>query len=246
MRTGPLARRRRTPAFEVANPRVSLLALGDGPIGPELETLARTVEQETPPPELLLLGTPGQPQLGALVRSHPGLPCAVLQAPAEQPLGRRLNEGARRARGELLFVILGRGGIFPSTLTRLAAALAGDPQALFAYPMVGVFDAGEAVALAGSMPWEPERLRHGSWIDAMALIRREPLLALGGYTEDPRMAGWEAFELWCRCAEAGGHGVHVPQVLAWRERSDPAGTSDPHDPRWALLRERHPQLLGSR
>jgi len=51
----------------------------------------------------------------------------------------------------------------------------------------------------------------------MALIRREELLAVGGYTTDARLTGWEDFHLWCRCAE-GRYGVIVPQVLAWYRR----------------------------
>jgi hypothetical protein len=106
--------------------------------------------------------------------------------------------------------------------------------------MVGIFGDAGPVELRSSLPWEPERLRNGNWIDAMALIRRKRLLAVGGYSTDSRLAGWEDFELWCRCAEAGDHGVHVPQVLAWRRQE-----IDPATPEmWALMRERFPRLLG--
>jgi GT2 family glycosyltransferase len=85
--------------------------------------------------------------------------------------------------------------------------------------MVAVFDGNQSVALRGSLPWEPERLKNDNWIDAMVLIRRARLLELGGYSTDPRLAGWEDFDLWCRCAQAGGYGVHVAQVLAWHRRA---------------------------
>ncbi len=116
---------------------------------------------------------------------------------------------------EYLFTLDPTGGVYPSTLQRLVAALDADPQAVFSYPMVAVLDGDEPVELLGSLPWEPERLRRGNWIDAMALIRSAGLRKLGRYSTDPRLAGWEDFDLWCRCAEAGGRGAHVAQVLAW-------------------------------
>jgi GT2 family glycosyltransferase len=41
------------------------------------------------------------------------------------------------------------------------------------------------------------------------------LESLGGYSTDPRLAlGWEDYDLWARIAEAGGHGVFVPELIA--------------------------------
>jgi len=45
------------------------------------------------------------------------------------------------------------------------------------------------------------------------MIRRRELIAIGGYTEDPRLHGWEDYDLWCRVAANGGSGVHVPEIL---------------------------------
>ena len=112
--------------------------------------------------------------------------------------------------------------------------------------MIAVFDGGRPVELLSSLPWEPERLKSGNWIDAMVLIRRKRLLELGCYPTDPRLAGWEDFALWCQCAEAGGHGAHVAQVLAWhRPSADTLVAPDEHDThaKWALMRERFPRLL---
>jgi hypothetical protein len=48
----------------------------------------------------------------------------------------------------------------------------------------------------------------------MALWRREALVALGGYTRDRRLHGWEDYDLWCRSAERGRSGAFVPEILA--------------------------------
>jgi Glycosyl transferase family 2 len=184
--------------------------------------------------------------LKSFLGDHPSLPAALLRQPVSHGAGHSLNVLAERARGQYLFVLNATGGIYPSTLQRLVTALDADPKATFSFPMVAVFDGDRPVELLSSLPWEPERLKSGNWIDAMALIRRKRLLELGCYTTDARLAGWEDFDLWCKCAEAGGHGVHVAQVLAWHRRAaDPLAASRENGTpqKWALMRERFPRLL---
>jgi GT2 family glycosyltransferase len=53
----------------------------------------------------------------------------------------------------------------------------------------------------------------------MALIRRRALVDVGGYCADPRLGGWEDYDLWCQFAERGWRGVQVPELLAWYRRS---------------------------
>jgi hypothetical protein len=183
----------------------------------------------------------GGPAVGRFLNEHPALPAMLLRQSVSHGLGHARNALAKRARGEYLFILDADGGIYPSTLERLISALDADRRAMFSYPMVAALDGERPVELLSSLPWEPERLKQGNWIDATALIRRTWLLELGGYSTDPRLAGWEDFYLWCRCAEAGARGVHVPQVLGWRRRT--ANSETPA--KWTLMRELFPELLGS-
>jgi hypothetical protein len=64
------------------------------------------------------------------------------------------------------------------------------------------------------LEWDPQRLRYGNFIDAMAMVRRQALLDAGGYVTDPRLHGWEDFALWCAFAQKGLDGVRVPEILA--------------------------------
>jgi hypothetical protein len=80
--------------------------------------------------------------------------------------------------------------------------------------MLEVFDTHGPVGLRSWGPWKPEALRVKNPIDAMALIRRAWLTENGAYTTDIRMHGWEDYDLWCRVAERGGHGVLVPEIVA--------------------------------
>lgn len=233
-----------TPAYARATPRVSVLSVvAHNRERESAEALASVAASPYGELEVLILDETANRHSGSTARrfvdDHPSLPAMLLRTPVDRGLAHSRNTLAEHARGEYVFILDPEGGIYPSTLGRLTTALDGDPQAIFSYPMVAAFDGDRPVQLLGSLPWEPERLKSGNWIDGMALIRRARLLELGGYPADPRLAGCEDLHLWCRCAEAGGHGVHVPQVLAWRR-----WTADPVTPaKWALMRERFPQLL---
>jgi hypothetical protein len=235
-----------TPAYAEAEPRVSVLTV----IADEREREASTAligvgASSCDRLELLILRQAGGdrpvPALSRFLGEHPSLPAALLQQQSDL-LGRSLNTLVARARGEYVFILDATGGIYPSTLQRLARALDADPESIFSYPMVALFDGDRPVDLLSSLPWEPQRLKSGNWIDATALVRRSRLVELGCYSTDPRLSGWEHFDLWCRCAVAGGHGAHVAQVLAWRRRTADLAASDTAV-KWALMRERFPQLL---
>ena len=241
-----------TTAYAPATPRVSVAVAVDGCRRHAVEALASVAASLNCELEALILHDAPDGRSAAAVRGflddHPSLPAALLRHrhPANRGLADSRNALAERARGEYVFILDADGGIYPSALARLMTALDADRQATFSYPMVAVFDGDEPVELLSSLPWEPERLKSGNWIDAMALIRRERLLELGGYATDPRLAGWEDFHLWCQCAEAGGHGVLVPQVLGWHRRTASsmprAETGTPAT--WALMQARFPALLG--
>jgi CTP:molybdopterin cytidylyltransferase MocA len=237
-----------TPAYARTTPRVSVLSVAvHGHEREAVEALASVAASVHVELELLMVGQlRSDSGLRGFLHDHPALPAALLQQPMDYGLGRSLNALVERARGEYLFMLDARGGIYPSTLQRLVMALDADPHAFFSYSMVAMFADGRPVKLLSSLPWEPERLKSGNWIDAMVLIRRKRLLQLGCFSTDAQLAGWEAFDLWCRCAEAAGHGVQVPQVLAWRRRPTdqvPACYENGTPAMWALMRQRFPQLL---
>jgi hypothetical protein len=192
--------------------------------------------------ELLAAVPAGVASIEAPAIARAGTPVLLLEDRADRHVGALLNALTQRGRGELLFVLDPAGGVFPSTLARLMNALEADPEALFSYPMVAVYDREQPIELASSLPWEPERLARGGRVEATMMLRRDRLVEIGGFSSDPRLAGWEAFELWCRCAEAGAHGRHVPQVLAWRRQIPPFASAE-REQSHALMRERYPRLL---
>jgi hypothetical protein len=150
---------------------------------------------------------------------QPWVPAVLLRHAVNCGLGRTRNAIVERARGEYVFMLDADNEVYPSTLGRLIAALDHQPDAMFAYPTIAVYEYGEPSDLLSAHAWDPELLRTDNFIDAMALLRCRDLRELGGYAEDPRLVGWEDYDLWCRAAEAGRYGVHVPEILARYRRS---------------------------
>jgi GT2 family glycosyltransferase len=104
----------------------------------------------------------------------------------------------------------------------------------------------EPFGLLNWYPWEPSRLRHGNYIDAMALFRTEVLRRLGGYTTDRRLYGWEDYDMYCRMAESGMSGAFVPQIVARYRVSSMSMLSISnlsYSSAFAALKESYPQLM---
>ena len=155
------------------------------------------------------------------------------------------NLAATHANSDYLFILDADNEVMRQGLERLAEALDADPEAAFAYGIVQSFDVNGPVDLMNWLPWEPERLRRGNYIDAMAMLRRGALADVGGYATDPALYGWEDFALWLAMADAGHRGVHVPDFVG-RYRKSPhsmiALANVDSTAAWGALLRRHPDL----
>lgn len=123
------------------------------------------------------------------------------------------NLAFEHAKGELIFILDADNLILPLGIPKLVAALDDDPEAAFAYGIIEKFDITGAVGIESFLDWDPDRFRYGNYIDAMALIRREALEAVGGYSEAPALGGWEDYALWLAMAEEGMHAVRIPDFI---------------------------------
>jgi hypothetical protein len=153
------------------------------------------------------------------------------------------NIALEHANAELLFVLDADNSILPYGLERLAGALERDPEAAFAYGIIQAFDGRGPSGLMNWLDWEPERLREGNYIDAMAMLRRTALEEVGGYATDPTLYGWEDFDLWAKMGSRGMRGVLVRDFVA-RYRKSPhsmiALANVDTLSTWATLLRRHP------
>jgi hypothetical protein len=145
---------------------------------------------------------------------HEDRRCSLVHHEVNRGLSSARNTGAERARGELLMMLDSDNLLRRFGLAKLVEALRQDHSAAFAYGILDRFTTHEPIDLVSKFDWEPERLREGNYIDAMALIRRRVLLGIGGYSRDPRLGlGLEDYDLWARFAEEGHRGAFVRQFV---------------------------------
>lgn len=144
----------------------------------------------------------------------PWLTATVIARSSNHGLAAARNSGLEHARAPYAFILDADNTLYPHALTRLAAALDADPGAAFAYGIIERFTSQGPDGLLSWQGWEPESLRYGNFVDAMALVRRADVLDAGGYTGADELFGWEDFALWCALADAGRHGVLVPEILS--------------------------------
>jgi glycosyltransferase involved in cell wall biosynthesis len=120
------------------------------------------------------------------------------------------NSGIAWSSEPYLFMLDADNRLRPPALSRLLEALQCSGAA-FAYSQLCWFGEEDGIGIADV--WEPERLAINNYIDAMALIRRDALLSVGGYAVLADDHGLEDYDLWCRFAELGLDGVFVPELI---------------------------------
>ncbi|MCW3068938.1 MAG: hypothetical protein JWL67_1563 [Solirubrobacterales bacterium] len=177
---------------------------------------------------------------------RPQLACRLIRHELNRGLAAARNTGVEHARTDRLLMLDADNEIRPTAIGRLLSGLAADPRASFAYGIMERFSASGSEGLVSCFGWDPQRLRGGNYIDAFALLRRDALEAMGGYSNDERLYGWEDYDLWVRMAEAGKHGVFVPEIIGRyrvRHGSMIAQTNVSTTDAYAALIEHAPKLL---
>ena len=207
-----------TPAHASIEPRVSVLLTlynYEQHIEAALDSVAGSTYREW---EVVLVDDASSDESASRarrwMRSHAHAPVMLVRHTRNRGLPYARNTALGLARGELCFVLDADNEILPHCLGRLVEALEADPAAAFAYGMLQKFNAAGTLGLMNYLPWDPSRLRKGNYIDAMALVRRDVLERYGGWSTEPRLHGWEDYELWCRIAEDERRATFVREVVA--------------------------------
>jgi glycosyltransferase involved in cell wall biosynthesis len=132
----------------------------------------------------------------------------LLRHRRNQGLARARNTAFAHSRASYVFVMDADNTIYPRAIGRLQQAIETS-RAAAAYTQMELFGTKSAVGLADI--WRPKWLRHGNYIDAMALISRIAWRDVGGYTHIE--GGWEDYDLWCKFIEQGYVAAFVPEML---------------------------------
>ena len=246
--TDDFVERFETPAYATAEPTVSVIVTLYNYADLVTDTLASLVASHGVRLEIVVVDDHSRDGGRAIVRrfmaDHADVPMLLLASDANRGLPASRNLAVAAARAERIMVMDADNTVYPTCLRRLSDALDDDPTAAFAYATLEAF--GVHPGLRSELGWSPRWLCESNYIDAQAMVRRDTYERHGGYREDDDFAyGWEDWELWLRLAEAGEHGVHVPQMLG-RYRTQASSmitiTNLVADEMRAHIRSLHPML----
>lgn len=204
-----------TPAFASAAPDVSVIVTLYNYGEVVTETLDSIAASHDVNLEVVVVDDHSSDDGRLVVRTfldqHPDLPMMLLASNVNRGLPDARNLAIENTRAERIMVMDADNTIYPTCLRRLSDALDLDPDASFAYATLEAF--GTDPGLRSSRGWYVPWLCEANYIDAQAMLRRDTWERHGGYRHDDRVYGWEDWDLWLRLAQAGEHGVHVPQML---------------------------------
>lgn len=120
------------------------------------------------------------------------------------------NTGIDHARSEYCFFLDADNLLFPKCIEKHVVALDRNKGCIGAYSIIEEF--GDVEALIGTNIFNRDRLKHGNYIDAMVMMRREAVERLEGFL--PIKYGWEDYELWLRMCEQDERLLHIPEILS--------------------------------
>jgi len=136
--------------------------------------------------------------------------CQLVRHNENQGLSLSRNTGIALSTTPYVFVLDADNMLYPRALSELKRVIINSGYEM-AYSLIEQF--GEKQGIMNNYVWNPERFAYGNYIDAMALIRRDILVELGGYRCMPDNFGWEDYDLWCSFVDRGYRGCYVPQIL---------------------------------
>jgi GT2 family glycosyltransferase len=192
----------------------------------------------------------GADRVESLFAGTPDVPSALVRLDRNVGIAEARNRGAALARSPLLLFLDADDELLPHGPALLRDALRDDPGAAFAYGLLAVEGPEGPRAILNAEPWNPDLLRDGNYINALALVRLDAYRRIGGYRADGLLElGWEDYDFWLRMAEADLAGAHVRQFVA-RYRAHGESRTMTADTiaveLMSYLRTRHPRILDER
>ena len=164
----------------------------------------------TDPATVSLLAGYRRPRTRVLHMVHAGLAAAR-------------NLGIAEATGEYVCALDSDDRLEPSYLAKTTRVLDTDPSVTFVSAWLRTF--GDE-----TWEWKPERcdllaLLTEDTVLTAALVRRDAVIAAGGYDEQMPVQGDEDWDLWLTLVERGGRGTILPEILFnYRRRPDSLST----------------------
>lgn len=140
----------------------------------------------------------------------PNLALVLLANESNAGLSITRNTGIGHSRSEYCFFLDADNLLLPRCIEKHVRALDARADCIGAYSIIEEF--GGKSSMIGANVFSRDRLKHGNYIDAMVMLRRDAFEKMEGF--HPIRHGWEDYELWLRMCEEGERLLHLPQVLS--------------------------------
>jgi glycosyltransferase involved in cell wall biosynthesis len=153
------------------------------------------------------------------------LPACLVKKKLNTGVADTRNLGLLLARAPLVFMLDADNEIRPECLQAHYETLATSDYAM-AYGIVNRFDSVTRKSLEpiSDSEWNVRKLVTMQYIDTMAMIRKESVLRVGGYSTELRIflaEAWDDYDLWLKLAQAGYTGKFIPHILGdYRVKAD--------------------------
>ncbi len=151
------------------------------------------------------------------MRTSP-LPICLVKKKTNTGLADSRNIGLLTERAPLVVILDEDNEIRPDCLSAHYHALTASDCAMV-YGIINQFDdtTRKSVAMMSNSEWDVRLLVSRPCIDAMAMVRKEAVQKVGGYSSEygtilPQ--GFEDYDLWLKLAQAGHSGKRIPRVLS--------------------------------
>jgi glycosyltransferase involved in cell wall biosynthesis len=146
------------------------------------------------------------------------LPIRLVKKKVNSGVADTRNLGLLLARAPFIFILDADNEIRPDCLAAHYRTIAGSDYAVV-YGTINRFDNAtrQSIGTVSEGEWDVRKLTTYNYIDAMAMIRKDAVLRVGGYSIEYGeflSPGWEDYDLWLKLAQAGYSGKHIPQVLS--------------------------------
>jgi GT2 family glycosyltransferase len=242
-----------TPAWPSFEPQVSVVVPffnHERHIAEVVQSVIAASGGEGPRAELIIVDDHSTDQSAHVVERHleqiAWFPATLVRRATNGGSPVACNTGFEMARAPHVLRLDPGTTLYPTGLRRLLESLETAPSEVAAvYGILERFDTTGSLGLTNHLPWDPELLVRGEFIDAVAMFRREAWSELGGYPTADEIHGWEDRDLWLTVAERGLRAEIVRSVVG-RQRQPSRSTSTISDVDMAstfvTLRARHPRL----
>ena len=150
----------------------------------------------------------------------------LLKNQENKGLNYTLNRCLSAATGEYIARMDGDDLCMPNRFALELQTLESNPDIAIVSTPMEYFDENGTWATGTAIPHpQPKDFLHGTpFCHAPCMLRRQALLAVGGYTDDKKFLRVEDYDLWIKLYAAGYQGVNLPQPL-YRMRDDRNATA---------------------